>query len=281
MREMSERYDLSIHRACGLLDLERSSYYYVSCRGDDAALRMRLKELATIRVRFGYRRLHTLLRRQGWRVNHKKVYRIYTEESLVVRTKRRRKMASRARVPLSTASRPNEQWSMDFIMDRLEDGRLFRVLSVVDNFSRQCVVLEADRSLSGEKVASCLDRTARICGYPRSIRVDNGTEFYSKAMDQWAYRHGVQLEFIRPGKPMENGYIESFHGRLRDECLNVQLFYTIGDARKKLDAWREDYNQVRPHGSLGKQAPEEFLESWAAAKAPSDGSREESKEVRT
>jgi putative transposase len=281
VRETNETYDVSIHRACGLFDLERSSYYYVSRRQDDTALRMQLKELATIRVRFGYRRLHTLLRRQGWRVNHKKVYRIYTEESLVVRTKRRRKMASRARVPLKTASQPNEQWSMDFILDRLEDGRLFRVLSVVDNFSRECVVLEADRSLTGEKVASCLDRAAWGRGYPRSIRVDNGTEFYSRAMDQWAYRHGIQLEFIRPGKPMENGYIESFHGRLRDECLNVQLFYNIEDARQKLEAWREDYNQVRPHGSLGKRPPEEFLESWTAAKPPGDGSGEEAIEARS
>jgi putative transposase len=250
------------------MDLERSSYYYVSCREDDVALRMRLKELAAVRVRFGYRRLHTLLRRQGWRVNHKKVYRIYLEESLVVRTKRRRKMASRARVPLKAAGRPNEQWSMDFIMDRLEDGRLFRILSVVDNFSRECVVLEPDRSLTGEKVACCLDRAARLRGYPRSIRVDNGTEFYSRAMDQWAYRHGVQLEFIRPGKPTENGYIESFHGRLRDECLNVQLFYSVQDAYEKLEAWREDYNRVRPHGSLGKRPPEEFLEYWAKTETP-------------
>ncbi len=263
------------------MDLERSSYYYVSCRGDDVALRMRLKELAAVRVRFGYRRLHTLLRRQGWRVNHKKVYRIYLEESLVVRTKRRRKMASRARVPLKAASRPNEQWSMDFIMDRLEDGRLFRILSVVDNFSRECVVLEADRSLTGERVSWCLDRGARLRGYPRSIRVDNGTEFYSKAMDQWAYRHGVQLEFIRPGKPTENGYIESFHGRLRDECLNVQLFYSIQDAHEKLEAWREDYNRVRPHGSLGKRPPEEFLEYWAVTEPPIGASNQEAIESRS
>lgn len=244
--------------------LARSSYYYRSRRKDDVALRMKLKELATVRVRFGYRRLHVLLRREGWVVNHKKVYRLYTEEGLTVRRKRRRKAASRARVPLEPARRENEQWSMDFVSDRLESGRLLRILSVIDNFSRECLVLEADRSLTGRRVALELDRVARSRGYPASIRVDNGSEFYSKAMDRWAYWHGVKLEFIRPGKPVENGYVESFHGRLRDECLNVHLFFSIEDAREKIRAWQQDYNTVRPHGSLNDMTPREYSAAHAA-----------------
>jgi len=211
-----------------------------------------------VRVRFGYRRLCVLLRREGWVVNHKKVYRLYTEEGLTVRQKRRRKAASRARVPLEAARRENEQWSMDFVSDRLESGRLVRILSVIDNFSRECLVLEADMSLTGQRVAQELDRVARSRGYPASIRVDNGSEFYSKAMDRWAYLHGVKLEFIRPGKPVENGYVESFHGRLRDECLNVHLFFSIEDAREKIEAWKQDYNMVRPHGSLNDMTPREY-----------------------
>lgn len=234
---------------------------------------MRLKELAAARVRFGYRRLHVMLRREGWVVNHKKVRRIYCEEQLTVRTKKRRKFASGTRVPLTAASQPNEQWSMDFVADRLEDGRLLRILSVVDNFSRECLVLEADVSLTGQRVSRVLDTVARQHGYPSSIRVDNGSEFYSKAMDRWAYWHRVKLEFIRPGKPIENGYVESFHGRLRDECLNVHLFFGVVDAREKLEAWRQDYNLVRPHSSLEHLTPREFIAAHATVREPPAPSR--------
>lgn len=263
-----EQYALSRHRACGLFELNRSSYYYRSHRRDDRALRMRMRELATVRVRFGYRRLHVLLQREGWAVNHKRVYRIYGEENLMVRTKKRKKIASRARTPQGQAQRPNQQWSMDFVHDRMEDGRCLRVLTVVDNFSRECLALEADRALSGERVAATLDRVARGRGYPKSIRVDNGTEFYSQAMDRWAYRHGVELAFIRPGKPTENGYIESFNGRLRDECLNVHLFFGLEDARQKLEAWRMDYNTTRPHRSLGQMTPTEYVAARSGLWSP-------------
>jgi len=229
---------------------------------------MRLRELATVRVRFGYRRLHVLLQREGWAVNHKRVYRIYGEENLMVRTKKRRKIASQARTPQGQAQRPNEQWSMDFVHDRMEDGRALRVLTVVDNFSRECLALEADRALSGDRVAATLDRVARGRGYPKSIRVDNGTEFYSQAMDRWAYRHGVELAFIRPGRPSENGYIESFNGRLRDECLNVHLFFGLDDARQKLEAWRMDYNTTRPHRSLGQMTPTEYVATRSGLRSP-------------
>jgi putative transposase len=230
-------------------------------------LRLHIKELAAKRVRFGYRRIHVLLRREGWQVNHKKVYRIYREEDLAVRTKPRKKLANRPRVPLEQASEPNEQWSMDFVMDRTEEGRHFRVLTVVDNFSRECLALYADRSITGEKVSACLNRVARKRGYPKSIRVDNGTEFYSRAMDAWSYVHKVALEFIRPGKPVENGYIESFNGKLRDECLNVELFFRMEDARSKLEAWRIDYNKLRPHKSLDNKTPEEYINEWAESLA--------------
>jgi putative transposase len=266
--EVREEYDLSQQRACGLLEFQRSSYNYRSRRADDRALRMRLKELAAVRVRFGYRRLHVLLQREGWAVNHKRLYRLYSEENLTVRTRKRRKIASLGRTPQGDAQRLNEQWSMDFVHDRTEDGRSLRVLTVVDNFSRECLALEADRTLSGERVATTLEQVARQRGYPQSIRVDNGTEFYSKAMDQWAYRCGVQLAFIRPGKPVENGYIESFNGRLRDECLNVHLFFGLEDARQKLETWRMDYNTNRPHRSLGQMTPMEYVAMCSELRSP-------------
>lgn len=226
---------------------------------------MRLRELAASRVRFGYRRLTVLLKREGWAVNAKRIYRLYSEEGLTVRTKQRKKAASHQRVPQGLATRPNHRWSMDFVSDRLVDGRWFRVLTVVDQFTRECLLLLADSSLSGEKVAAALECVVGDRGGPKSITVDNGSEFASRAMDTWAYRHGIQLDFIRPGKPVENGYIESFNGRLRDECLNVNLFFTLADAREKLERWRQDYNLARPHSALGDQAPTQFAAAWPAS----------------
>lgn len=220
-------------------------------------LRRRLRELAAARQRFGYRRLWVLLRREGWKVNHKKIYRLYCEEGLAVRTKKRHKRASHLRLVLPPAEAPNERWSMDFVTDRLENGRQFRVLTVVDHFSRECPLLEAGVSMTGQNVAQALERLSFHHPLPKAITVDNGSEFYSRAMDSWAYRRGVQLEFIRPGKPVENAFIESFNGRLRDECLNGQLFFSIDDARRKLEAWRADYNTHRPHSSLGDMSPRE------------------------
>jgi putative transposase len=191
-------------------------------------------------------------------VNHKLVYRLYTEERLSVRTKKRTKRASHLRVVLPAAEAPKERWSMDFVADELAGGRRFRILTVVDQFSRMSPLLEPDFSLTGAKVAAALDRAAIRHGLPRSITVDNGSEFFSKAMDTWAYRNGVRLDFIRPGKPVENAYIESFNGRLRDECLNAEIFFSIEDARKKLERWRIDYNADRPQSSLGNLAPVEF-----------------------
>src|SRR5208283_4427733 len=255
-------FALSTRRVSGLMMLNRATMNYQSRRDPQHALRTRMRELAASRVRFGYRRLTVLLRREGWAVNAKRIYRLYTEDGLAVRTKLRRKIARRQRVPLLRATRPQERLSMDFVSNRLLDGRWFRVLTVVDQFTRECLVLLADSSLTGTKVAQALSEIVAERGTPASITVDNCTEFQSKAMDVWAYQHGVQLDFIRPGRPTENGYIESFNGRLRDECLNVQVFFSVADARDKLKRWRQDYNRVRPHSALGDSAPEEFASAW-------------------
>jgi putative transposase len=211
---------------------------------------MRLRELAASRVRFGYRRLTVLRRREGWHVNAKRIYRLYTDEGLTVRTKHRTKAAGRARVPQPGATAPNQRWSMDFMSERVADGRWFRIFTVVDQFTRECLCLVADQSLTGEKVAQAVEPVVFQRGAPRAITVDNGSEFASRVMDAWAYRHDIQLDFIRPGKPVENGVIESFNERLRDECLNVEVFFTLEDVREKLAHWQADYNLTRPHSAL-------------------------------
>jgi putative transposase len=253
-----QRFGVSTVRACRLVRLGRSTYYKRSTAKDQTPLRTRLRELAAARPRFGYPRLHILLRREGWKVNIKRVYRLYKLEGLGLSRKKRKKRASHLRVVQPPATAPNERWSMDFMRDTLQDGRPFRIFTVVDIFTRECPMLAADTSLTGKRVAELLDGASAERGYPKTITVDNGTEFYSKAMDAWAYQHGVQLQFIRPGKPVENAFIESFNGRLRDELLNGELFMGLLDARQKLEAWRRDYNQNRPHGSLGELTPDEY-----------------------
>jgi putative transposase len=248
--------------------LNRSTMYYRSRRDPQHALRGRIRELAASRVRFGYRRLTVLLRREGWKVNTKRVYRLYSLDGLAVRTKLRRKIARRTRVPMVQASRPNEKWAMDFVAARLLDGRWFRVLTVLDQFTRECLLLLADRSLTGQKVAIALSLVIAERDAPNSITVDNGSEFCSRAMESWAYQYRVQLDFIRPGRPTENGYIESFNGRLRDECLNTEVFFTLADVREKLQSWRHDYNRIRPHSALRDSAPAEFAASWKTTARP-------------
>jgi putative transposase len=247
-------------QACRLMLLGASSYWYHPHPKDRRALLLRLKELAFTRVRYGYRRLTILLQREGWRVGKKLIYRLYREESLLVRTKQRKKRAAQTRVPLAVATATNQRWSMDFMAERFENGSYFRVLTIIDQFSRECPLLWADVSLSGIKVVACLERLAGIRGVPQAITVDNGAEFCSRAMDAWAYQAGVKLDFIRPGKPAENGFIESFNGRLRDECLNANLFFNLADVRQKLEAWRQDYNTLRPLGSVGWLPPAAFAQ---------------------
>jgi len=261
-------YRLSQRRAAGLIPVHNGTLRYRSIRDRQDALRQRLRELAAVRVRFGYRRLTVLLRREGWRVNAKRVYRLYGLEGLEVRTKPRKKLASRVRVPLPAATRPNERWSMDFVSARLADGRWFRTLTVLDLYTRESLTLVADRSLTGVKVAAALSRVLQQRTAPQAITVDKGGEFVSRAMDAWAYAHEVRLDFIRPGKPVENAFIESFNGKLRDECLNSHVFSSVVEAQVVLDAWREDYNLVRPHSSLQDRTPAAMGALWVDSREP-------------
>lgn len=253
-------HDVSERRACLLLGLCRATQRYVKRPDRNGELRARLRELAEQRRRFGYRRLHVLLGREGVAVNLKRVRRLYREEGLSLRQQRGRRRYRGMRVVLALPVGINQRWSMDFMSDALADGRRFRVLNVVDDFSRECLASEAGRSLNGRHVVQVLERLAQQRGLPEAIVSDNGPEFCSRAVDAWAHAQNVQLRFIRPGKPIENAYVESFNGRCRDECLNEQLFVTIDEARRHLEAWRLDYNRARPHSSLGNLTPEEYVQ---------------------
>lgn len=257
---------LSVRKACLLVDISRTAYGYHPCREDDSKLRQRLKELAAQRKRFGSPRLHILLKREGLVINHKRTERIYTEEGLALRKKRRRKGAAGIRIPIAAPERPNQKWSMDFVTDSLVTGRRFRALTIVDDYTRECPALEVDTSLGGRRVVSVLERLGEMRGLPEVITVDNGPEFAGKALDEWAYRRGIKLSFIRPGKPVENAFAESFNGRLRDECLNTNWFLSLKHAKDVIEEWRKDYNAVRPHSSLGGLTPEEFMELDGNAK---------------
>lgn len=249
---------MSERRSCRVLSVSRSLLQYAPRPDRNTELRARLKELAEARRRFGSPRLYVLLRREGWTVNHKRVERLYRAEGLSLRRRRRRKAASHLRVVLPAPSGVNERWSMDFVTDSLVNGRRFRALTIVDDHSRESVTIEADFSLTGERVARVLERLSLTRGLPAVITVDNGPEFAGRALDAWAYQRGVKLHFIRPGKPVENAYIESFNGRFRDECLNETLFRTLDEARHVIETWRDDYNRHRPHSALGNLTPEEF-----------------------
>jgi putative transposase len=233
---------------------------------EEGDLRQRLRELAASPKRFGYRRLGLLLRREGVLVNDKRVYRLYREEGLSLRRRRRKRLTSEGRGPGELAAGPNQVWSLDFVSDCTATSRRLRLLTVVDTFTRESLAIEVDTSIGGERVARVLDRVIAERGArPEEIVMDNGPELTSRALDQWAYERGVRLRFIAPGKPVQNAFIESFNGRLRDECLNLNWFFGVGDARQIVEAWRPDYNQARPHGSLRGLTPEEYrLEQGAA-----------------
>ena len=252
---------MSTVRSCRLAQFTRAAWYRKSTARDQSALAMRIRELAHARPRFGYQRITVLLRREGWRVNRKRVRRLYRFQGLQLRMRvRRRKHMCLHRGPAPLATCTHERWSMDFVHDALFDGRAFRVLTVVDQYSRQSPVLEPGFAHSGRSVSDALERVVNQLGVPVSITVDHGTEFMSKALEEWAWRRGVKLDFIRPGKPNENAHIESFNGRLRDECLNVNQFTSMDDARRKIEAWRRDYNDTRPHSSLRNLTPREFAQ---------------------
>jgi putative transposase len=253
----SRHPEVSERQACRVIGCALSSQRYRSRRDPRPALRSRLRELAHERVRFGYRRLHVLLVREGIVANKKCVYRLYREEGLAVRKNKRKRVAV-ARQSIPAPTRVNEGWGMDFMSDVLRGGRRFRVLNVLDVMSRVGLASEVDTSLPARRVVQTLDEIALDRGYPRWIVVDNGPEFRSVALDAWAHEHGVLLDFIDPGKPMQNAIVESYNGRMRDECLNVNWWTTIEDARRGIDAHRIDYNEVRPHGSLNDRTPIEF-----------------------
>jgi putative transposase len=220
---------------------------------------MRINEIAAVRVRYGYKRIHVLLRREGWQINHKRVYRIYCEEGLNLRAKRpRRRVSAAHRVKVPAATRVNESWSMDFVTDSLFNGRRFRSLTVVDIYSRECLAIEIGQHIRGGDVTRAMDRLKAVRGIPNSIKVDSGLAFISKELDKWAYEHEVIQDYSRPGKPIDNAFIESFYGSFKDECLNTNWFLSLEDAREKIEAWRIDYNEGRPHSSLDNLTPMQY-----------------------
>jgi len=258
-------HQLGVTRACGLIDISRSLYRYEAKRPDDGELKQRLSELAQQKRRYGYRRLHVLLCREGWEINRKRTYRIYREAGLMVRRRKRKRIAGVERQVKAPAFRPNQSWSMDFVLDGLVDGRRLRCLNIVDDFTKECLAIEVDTSLPGRRVVSVLERLAESRGLPQSVTVDNGPEFAGKALDGWAYSQGLHLRFIQPGKPQQNAYIESFNGKFRDECLNEHWFMSMRHARQVIEDWRQEYNDERPHSALGYLTPNRFAERFLTA----------------
>lgn len=259
-------WGVSIRRACRVLEMDTSSYHYKSCRREQAALEARIREICQTRVRYGYRRVHILLRLDGWRINVKKTRRIYGDLGLQLRNKTpKRRVKAKLREDRCAATRPNEIWAMDFVHDQLATGRKIRILTVVDTFSRFSPTLDVRFSYRGEDVVQTLERTCAGVGYPRTIRVDQGSEFISRDLDLWAYANGVTLDFSRPGKPTDNAFIEAFNGRFRAECLNAHWFLGLADARKKMEDWRKYYNEDRPHSAIGNKPPIALINHGAAS----------------
>ena len=253
---------VSERRACSLVGISRLTYRYRGRVKGDGPIRERMRALAHRWLRFGYRRLGVMLERENMAANHKKIYRLYTEEGLKVRRKRKKLRSQVRTAPMLVPSRVNERWSMDFMSDCLATGRRFRTLNIVDDLTRECPAIEVDTSLPGARVVRVLDKLAILRGLPDTIVIDNGSEFTGRTLDAWANKHGVKLHFIDPGKPTQNCYIESFNGKFRDECLDLHWFTDLADAKEKIESWRVEYNQVRPHSSLGNTTPEAFAERF-------------------
>ncbi len=256
------QYEMSERHACGVMQLCRSSCRYEVKPDGNGELRELLKALAAARPRWGQERLQVLIRRQGQVVNHKRTERLYRELGLSLRLRKRSKRASVIRVPAVLPDRPNQRWSMDFVADQLETGRRLRCFTLVDDFSKECPGILVSRSIGGQRVADFLDLLAGTRPLPEVIVCDNGPEFTSLAMDRWADRQGIKLSFIQPGKPQQNCFIESFNGKFREECLNQNLFHDLADAQGKIEAWRIDYNENRPHRSLNQRTPAEFARNY-------------------
>ena len=263
-------HQMGVTRACGLIGISRSLYGYQSKRPDDGPLKERLCELAAQKRRYGYRRLHVLLLREGIKVNRKRTYRVYREAGLAVRRRKRKRIAGVERIPAPIPQAPNVSWSMDFVSDGLADGRRLRCLNIVDDFTRECLAIEVDSSLTGRRVVDVMKRLADLRGLPLSITTDNGPEFAGKILDEWAYTHGVHIHFIAPGKPTQNCFVESFNGRFRDECLNEHWFLSMRHAREVIEIWRKEYNEERPHSSLKDMTPKEFADRFLTADSTSN-----------
>ncbi len=253
-------YDLNMRRACRLVKQSRSMQYYQSVKDPKQALRGRMQEIAQTRVRYGYRRIHVLLKREGWQLGQNQAYRLYSEEQLQLRSKlpKRRKMVVTRQAKLKP-TKPNEAWSMDFVSDQLANGMRFRTLTIVDVFSKEALAIDVGQRLRSEHVVAALNRLAAHRGAPQYLFVDNGSEFSGQLLDFWAYHHQVRIDFSRPGKPTDNCHIETFNGSFRDECLNLHWFETMEEAKVIIEAWRRDYNESRPHSTLNDLSPAEFV----------------------
>ena len=255
---LMDAHGVSERRACRIVGLPRCTNRYLSCRSPDEPLRQLMREAAQRRHKWGYRRLLWLVRQEGHDYGRTRFQRVYQEEGLQIRRRKRRRKVAAVRVPLPAPSRPNQVWAMDFVHDVTDGGRRLRIFAVIDTFTRECLALEVDRSFSGHRVVRALGRVVRERGLPDGITTDNGPEFAGTALNAWAFKHGVKIDYIKPGKPQQNGYIESFNASLRDECLNEEIFLSLEDAVAKLGEWHYDYNVGRPHGSLGDVTPVEF-----------------------
>jgi putative transposase len=267
-----EKFQRSERQACKLLEVDRSSYRYEPRPRDDGRIREEMVVLAKQKPRYGYRRLGVLLARRGWKLNHKRLYRLYREEHLAVRRLKRKRLV-RPAMPVAELTRANQEWAMDFVMDGLATGRAVRALTVVDEYTRECLAIEVDSCLSSRRVTRVLEWAIQQRGRPEALRCDNGPEFTSRHFLAWCEEQQIRLIHIQPGRPMQNGRVESFNGRLRDECLNANWFATLGEAKQKIEEWREEYNRERPHSSLGYRTPEQFAQAARFWDAPSGASQ--------
>lgn len=268
VQKIQAAYGISERRAIRITGFPRSSMRYRSLRAPQDELRIRIRELAAQRPRWGYRRIHVLLRREGWPVNRKRVQRLYREEGLAVRRKGKRRRSQVPRLVREPLGRANERWILDFVSDTLSNDRTFRCLTVVDEFSRECLAIHVAHSIPAVRVIEVLEQLRTKRGLPEVVITDNGSEFISRAFDAWAYAREVKINYIQPGKPVQNCYIESFNGTFRDECLNLHWFVSLEDAQRTITAWKDDYNRVRPHSSLGDLTPEEFVQVQSQGEDP-------------
>jgi putative transposase len=262
-------YQMSERRACRLMNFSRSTKrYHPRASRDNDGLRERLRELAEKRPRFGYRRLQALLQREGRKANHKRVHRLYREERLSLRRRRRRSWVRSGPAPSTAPIQANERWSMDFVSDCVATGQTVRVLNIVDDHTRESLAVEVDTSLASARVVRALETAIQERGKPAAIVCDNGPEFRSRSLAAWSEERKIRLEFIEPGKPVQNAFVESYNGRMRDECLNANWFLNVADARRKILEWRQDYNQQRPHSALGYRTPNEYAASLRLTNNP-------------